>query len=457
MLDSMLHALGQPRALASRVHVDGYGDLPSVFPVSDLAVASVSAAALAVASLLARRHAQAPAVRVDRARASYWFSQSLHPIGWQLPPAWDAFAGDYRTADGWIRLHTNAPAHRAAALRALEIRADSPLADRDGIAEVLRGLRASELEARVVAEGGCAAQMHTAQEWAAHPQGRAVAQEPLIALMPATAGGRPPRWLLEQACPLRGVRVLDLTRILAGPVATRFLAGHGADVLRIDPPGWDEPALAPEVTLGKRRARLDLRSARGMAVFERLLAGADVLVHGYRSDALETLGIGAARRRALNPRLVDVALDAYGWTGPWASRRGFDSLVQMSSGIAAAGMRLRGSDRPVPLPVQALDHAAGYLLAAAAVTGLAHVVDHGRGSDVRISLARTARLLTDASTPCDTQGVPLPGPAPDDFSATLESTPWGSARRLRAPYAIDGSPVHWDRPAGRLGDSAPSW
>src|SRR5690606_14976535 len=153
---------------------------------------------------------------------------------------------------------------------------------------------------------------------------------------------------------LAGIRVLDLTRILSGPIATRFLAGYGADVLRIDPIDWDEPAVAPDVTLGKRRARLDLRSPEGKATFEHLLQQADVLVHGYRSDALEKLGLGETRRRELNPGLVDVCLDAYGWTGDWRARRGFDSLVQMSSGIAHAGMTLLNKPIPTPLPVQAL-------------------------------------------------------------------------------------------------------
>ena len=165
--------------------------------------------------------------------------------------------------------------------------------------------------------------------------------------------------------------MLDLTRVLAGPVATRFLAGFGADVLRIDPPEWDEPAVVPEVTLGKRCARLDARTDDGRAHLRRLLAEADVLVHGYRPGVLDSLlGVDADGRAELRPGLVEVCLDAYGWTGPWSARRGFDSLVQMSSGIAEAGMRWAGRDVPTPLPVQALDHATGYLMAAEVIDGL---------------------------------------------------------------------------------------
>src|SRR5262249_18273826 len=158
-----------------------------------------------------------------------------------------------------------------------------------------------------------------------HPQGQAVAAEPLVRVE-ATDAAPAPTWTVPEARPLQGVRVLDLTRVLAGPVGTRFLAGFGANVLRIDPLSWAEPGVVPEGTLGKRWAHLDLRADADRATFERLLREADVLVHGYRCDALARLGWPAERRRALRPGLVDVALDAYGWNGPWCARRGFDSL-----------------------------------------------------------------------------------------------------------------------------------
>jgi crotonobetainyl-CoA:carnitine CoA-transferase CaiB-like acyl-CoA transferase len=167
------------------------------------------------------------------------------------------------------------------------------------------------------------------------------------------------------------------------------MAGFGADVLRIDPPTWDEPGVVPEVTLGKRCARLDLRSSADRAIWLELLRRADVLVHGYRADALDNLGLDARTRRDIRPGLVDVSLNAYGWSGPLRNRRGFDSLVQMSAGIADAGMRLLAKDRPTPLPFQALDHATGYLLAAAVVRGLTQRIATGRGFEARASLDRS--------------------------------------------------------------------
>src|SRR5690606_39816064 len=185
-----------------------------------------------------------------------------------------------------------------------------------------------------------------------------------------------------------GLRVLALRRVLAGPVSTRLLAGRGGRGGTIDPRPGDEPAPAPEMTLGERTSRLDALDPAGLAQLKRLLAEADVVVHGYRSDALERMGLGEEVRRATRPGLVDVSLDAYGFTGPWATRRGFDSLVQMSAGIADAGMRAAAAERPTPLPVQAPEQATGSLMAAAVIAGLRDRIEHGTGSTARLSLAR---------------------------------------------------------------------
>ncbi|MGO4332828.1 CoA transferase [Cupriavidus sp. M-11] len=440
---------GDP-AWLERLAWTGSGSLPSVFPVTELAAASAGAAGLAVAELIHAAGGHASRASVDRRLASFWFGTSLRPQGWALPPQWDAVAGDYRAADGWIRLHTNAPHHRAAALAVLGVPADKA-----AVAKAVAAWQADALENAVVDKGGCAAAMRPAAQWAAHPQGQAVSHEPLLHWR-AFDGSPAPRHGFTPERPLRGIRVLDLTRILAGPVATRFLAGFGADVLRIDPPGWEEPGVVPEVVLGKRCARLDLKRHEDLQILERLLGQADVMVHGYRADALARLGLDAQRRRQLNPGLIDVSLDAYGWSGPWQGRRGFDSLVQMSSGIAEAGMRLRGLDRPGPLPVQAIDHATGYLLATAAIRGLSRRLASGAGSEVRASLARTAQLLLDGAG-LARGSAPLAPEQAADLAETVEATAWGAARRIRPPVMVDGAPMQWDRPAGGLGTAAPGW
>lgn len=442
-------SMAELKATTSAVQFVRSGRLPSVFAVEELASAAVGAAGLAISELLSTGASWPTPVTVDRRLASLWYGWSLQPVGWTLPSPWDPIAGDYPTRDGWIRLHTNAPHHRAAALAVL-----GAAPERDAVARAVSGFSAATLQDAVIDAGGCAAAMHTVQQWHAHPSGAAVRAEPLAHIHLGTDRSVS-TWRPDASRPLRGLRVLDLTRVLAGPVATRFLAAFGAQVLRLDPPDWDEPAVVPDVTVGKRCARLDLRTASGRAAFEQLLQGADMLIHGYRADALESLGLDATRRRALRPGLIDVCLNAYGWSGPWRNRRGFDSLVQMSAGIADEGMQRLARPRPTPLPVQALDHATGYLMAAAAIRGLTYRVQTGCGLEARLSLARTAALLVEGPRH-DAAGETVT--AEDaDWHPALEHTGFGPARRLRGPVQVGDAGMQWDLPAGHLGSSPAAW
>lgn len=449
MTSGLWSALGGRHELLEKVSVVGEGSLPSIFAVSDFAASSIATAGLALAEWTGARSGELPDVRVDRRLASLWFGFAIAPQGWEFPPVWDAVAGDYPSADGWIRLHTNAPHHLKAALAVLGTEPE-----REAVAGVVATWRGDELEAAIVANGGCAAVMRSRQDWAEHPQGRAVLSEPPMRMEKGASAGRFVQDF-DASRPLKGIKVLDLTRVLAGPVATRFLAGFGADVLRLDPPSWDEDAVIPEVTLGKRCARLDLKNQAGRDCFKELLSEADVLVHGYRPDALEALGLGAEVRASIRPGLIDVSHDAYGWTGPWVNRRGFDSLVQMSSGIAEAGMAATGADRPVPLPVQALDHGTGYLLAAAAVRGLSLRQSQRTGSRWRTSLARVGGFL--ASYQQGPMAIEIGKPERRDYAGEIERTDWGPALRLLPPVRLGDARMKWDIPARDLGTSPSEW
>lgn len=450
MLHNIWAALGGHADDCNRVILTTEGALPSVYPVTDLASASMAAVALSIARLRAQAGGKpVEDVHVDRRLASIWFASSLRPIGWQVPSAWDPIAGDYKTRDGWIRLHTNAPHHRLAVERILGAHSDKA-----GMAKTVALWDKAELETAIVEEGGCAAEMRSSLEWSQHPQGRAVAQEPLIHMDRKQLANMPAQ-PVDPARPLAGINVLDLTRVLAGPVATRCLAAYGAKVLRIDPPDWNEPGLVPEVTLGKRLARLDLRDPGVLARAKVLIASADVILHGYRPDALEHLGLGRTVRQRLNPALIDVSLNAYGWTGPWRERRGFDSLVQMSCGIADAGMQHVEADKPVPMPVQALDQATGYLMAAAAIVGITDRLQSSKVLQARLSLARTAQLLLDYRSDVSAPAFALQTDA--DLSGTLELTSWGEAKRIRWPIQINGCPASWAIPARELGCDAACW
>jgi len=151
--------------------------------------------------------------------------------------------------------------------------------------------------------------------------------------------------------------------------------------------------------------------------------------------------------RAINPALVFVAHDAYGWRGPWAQRRGFDSLVQMSTGIAAAGARAAGTDRPTPLPAQALDHGIGHLLAAGACRALTALVREGVVRDVRGSLLGAANVIKGASAPAERS----PGVTVDDAPRVRSDTAFGPVERVPLAGTIAGLAPRWSQTAGPLG------
>lgn len=425
----------------------GVGGLGGSYPVSAFAAAAVEAAVLALADVTG----QPPQRSLSVPLVDAWFSAALRPRAAQ-PSPWDPIAGDYRTTDGWVRLHTNAPAHKAAALAVLGLDAR---ADRAAVTAAVAGRAADELEGAVVTSGGCAAALRSVDDWAEHPQGIALAGEPLIAVEAGSDRDRGQILVGDAERPLVGVRVLDLTRVLAGPVATRALAMLGAEVLRIDPPGWNEPALEPDMTLGKRCARIDARTPEGRAALFALLGDADVLVHGYRPGALDSIGLDAATRARLRPGLIEVQISAYGHSGPWAARRGFDSLVQMSTGIADRGMREAGADVPVPLPVQALDHATGWLAAAAALHGIGVARRIGRGSVGRLSLARTALELEHWREALG--GGPFATVPPGELPARVIDTPWGLADLIECPLTLSAAAWSALLPPRPLGSDAPAW
>lgn len=460
LFETLWAELGGAPATLSTLSIDGPTEiLPSVYPVTSFAAATVGLATLAVAEWFALRSGDPlAAVSVDRSHAAIAFRSERYlerpALAW--PPLWDPIAGDYATRDGFIRLHTNYPHHRAAAERVLG--ADQ---NRDQVRASVARMEAATLEAAIVAEGGCAAMMHTRQEWSRHPQGKIISRSPTIEreISDSRATPRPQTTRAEPDSkrPLAGVRVLDLTRVIAGPTCTRVLAAWGADVLRIDPVGFEDPdLLIADTTVGKRCAALDLRDGDGRRRFEQLLAEADVLVHGYRSDALADLGYDSATVRSRNAALVVAALDAYGFDGPWRARRGFDSLVQMSCGIAERGRAVFGTDVPKPLPAQALDHGGGYLLAATVCRSLCDTATGQRAIDARLSLAGTAKALMAMGETGDPE---TPEPSPDVVEAfhVEETGVFGRIRRVACPGRIGEAVPHWTRPAGRIGSDEPRW
>lgn len=456
-------AAAEPIDGAPALEILGQGPDDAAYPVSAFAAEAVGEFALAVAELVG-----APTATVDAALARAWFTEAVR-LREPGPSPWNPLSTDYRAADGWVRLHMNAPAHRAAALGVLGLGDGDNAADvagavtgpdRDAVAAAARAWRALDLEEAVMAAGGCAGALRSVGEWAAHPQGIATAAQPLVVSTPTTRTDAAwPTGTRDR--PLAGVRVLDLTRVIAGPVATRALALLGADVLRVDPPDWDEPGVTHDTTLGKRCARLDAHDVEGASTLAALLAEAHVLVHGLRPGALDSLGLDADTRRAIAPGLVEVQLSAYGPTGPWADRRGFDSVVQLVTGIADARSDVDPVAAPHALPVQALDHATGWFAAAAAVRGIAHARATREGSAHHLSLARTSLELQrrrDARPAPAAHVTPAPPAAPTPELPTHPmQSPFGTVDVLAAPFTVDGVRAEALTPPRPLGSDPADW
>jgi crotonobetainyl-CoA:carnitine CoA-transferase CaiB-like acyl-CoA transferase len=445
-------ALGADASLLDRVAYGGpSGGLPARLPVMELARATVAVCSLAAAELgSARTGRPVPRVSVDdESVATAFLSDRLVRVDGR---AWSAFAPlsrFWRAADGWVRTHANYPHHRARLLTALGLPGDAGEEAVDAVAEVIAGRTALEVEATVYAAGGLAVAARDPEEWAGGEQGVLVAAQPLLST--ARIGDAPGRVPGDAPLPCSGLRVLDLTRVLAGPVATRTLALLGADVLRIDAPQLPESQEAHNDTgMGKRSTTVDLADASARRVFEELLDQADVVVTGYRPGALDRFGLTPEALAGRRPGLVIAQLSAWGSVGPWHERRGFDSLVQAATGIAD----LEGSpDSPGALPAQALDHGTGYLLAAGVLRALTEQHRTGGTRLVRLALARTAHwLLHDLA----------PAPGEDDgFDAgrwlTERDSPMGRLRHALPPVSYEGGPANWARPPGLWGTDAPVW
>jgi crotonobetainyl-CoA:carnitine CoA-transferase CaiB-like acyl-CoA transferase len=421
----------------SSVQLDEADWLPARLPVGELAVGSVAAAGLA--GLAVCRGARA---RVDARQVAVAFSSERYTtIDGRPIEAFAPLSGFFRTADGWVRTHGNYPHHRAALARVLGLAPDATTAD---AAAALRDRAAQDVEDLVTAAGGIAVRVRTTQEWFAGAQGRAVDEHPLLAC--ESIGEAAPVPLPERP------RVLDLTRVIAGPVASRTLSYLGCDVLRVDPPRHPEISWQHVDTSGaKRSTLLDLAEAGDRERFETLLASADVLLSGYRPGALTAYGLDPPALAERYPRLVQASLSAWTPSGPWGGRRGFDSIVQAATGVSL--VEAADGELPGALPAQALDHATGYLVAAGICSALHRRADEGGSWRVSAHLARTAHWLLRAGRRAEPSG-----PVTDvEGLLQVSDTPSGVVVHPRPALAVDSWPVEFPMFGGRYGADPPEW
>ena len=428
--------------------------LPSSFRVGAAAQATIAAAALAAAELWRRRGGAAQEVAVAMRHAAVEFcSEHVFTVDGGPPPGiFDKIWGLYPCGDGgWVRLHTNFEHHRQGVLELLRC-----AYSREAVAAALLGWKAADFEAAAAEVGAVVSMMRRPEEWQAHPQAQALDRLPLISF--EKIGEAPPRPLPPAERPLGGVRVLDLTRIIAGPVAGRTLAAHGADVLRVTGPHLPfNPALVIDAGRGKLSAHIDLRDEAGRETLKGLLASADVFTQGYRPGAIARWGFAPEQAAAIRPGIVYVSLSAFGHQGPWAHKRGFDSIVQTASGINFAEGQAAGVDGPKPLPCQALDHGSGYLMAFGAIAGLLRRAEVGGSWHVRVALARTGRWLQGLGRVKN--GFEAPDATRENIADYLEEADSGFGRLsvVRHAAELSQTPARWDRPSTPLGSHPPAW
>ncbi|MGZ6390564.1 MAG: CoA transferase [Ktedonobacterales bacterium] len=439
-------------------HIALTGDdpvLPSSFRVGTAAQVSIGAAALAAAEIWHARtgHRQEVAVPMRAAAVEFRSERYLRVNGTFAPEPWDKIAGTYQCGDGgWVRIHTNFPHHRDGILRLLGC-----AYEREAVQAALSTWDAEAFEDTAAEAGLVVACMRSFAEWDAHPQGRAVAALPVLTIS-RIGDAHPTPFLAAPRRPLDGVRVLDLTRVIAGPVCGRTLAAHGADVLMVTAPHLPSiPTLVIDTSRGKRSAAIDLRDAEGRQTLAQLITQADVIVQSYRPGALAGYQFGPEDAARMRTGIVYVSLSAYGHAGPWAHRRGFDSLVQTASGFNFAEAQAVGETMPKALPCQALDHASGYLMALGAMTALMRRAREGGSWHVRVSLAQTAHWLRGMGRVPN--GFACADPTYDDVADLLEETPssFGQLQAVRHAASLSQTPPRWARPSVPLGTDPPAW
>jgi crotonobetainyl-CoA:carnitine CoA-transferase CaiB-like acyl-CoA transferase len=426
---------------------------PTRYRVGTAGAAALAATGVAAAdlwSLRTGRPRQRITVDVRATAASLRSSRYLRVDGKPPPEVWDPMSGFYPVAGGrWLSIHCNFAAHRDAALRVLGAPADRAAGE-----AASRSWDGNELEDAIHAAGGCAGLARTSREWELHSQHAAVAAQPLLEI--TRIGDAPSEPLPAASRPLSGVRVLDLTRVLAGPTCARTLAEHGADVLKIGAAHIpDMKTTEIDTGIGKLSALLDLRNQDDLGTLRARLSEADVFSQSYRPGTLAARGFSPSDAASIRPGIVYVSLSAWGDTGPWRGRRGFDTIVQTVSGMA-----FEGGTKPRYLPVSAIDYVSGYLMAFGTMVALARRAREGGSWLVRASLARTGRWIAgfgDLGAEA-IAGVPAELPAEEIERLTTEiDAPIGRVRHLKPVLAMSETPPGWTRPPVPAGYHRAEW
>lgn len=456
----LLGGIGRPvdAALNARLEISGVDPvLATRFRVGEAVTAALVAVGVASDDLWRLRGGTPQRISIDlRAAAasllSFLFQRAPKvSLERMAPPT----VGLYRARHGgWIHLHGGFPHLHDGTLNLLGCADDAT-----AIAHAVAEHDAQDLEDTLATRGLCGARLRSAVEWSAHAQGRVLAQTPLVELIrigdadPTPLPG--PRAQATGARPLSGLRVLDLTRVLAGPTCARTLAEHGAEVLHVRSPRL--PAIEPfviDTNPGKRSCYLDLDQAADSARLRELTRGADVFSQGYRAGTLERRGFGPQALAELRPGIIAVAINCYGHEGPWAARPGWEQLAQTVTGIAHEH---GGTEAAAIIPGAVTDYTTGYLAALGVLRALERRAREGGSWQVRVSLARTAmwiQSLPRVAADAEPSGIDLSVVQQHQIEM---DTAWGRLVRLGPLLRMSETPPHWHLPPVPLGHHPPSW
>jgi crotonobetainyl-CoA:carnitine CoA-transferase CaiB-like acyl-CoA transferase len=460
-LRTILASAGVSATDAASVTFGGGGDpvLPTPFRIGKAAAATVAATGLAAAELWEARTGRRQQVAVDvrQATASLRSGRYMRLGSGDVSTERNGIMGVYRTRDArWSYLHCNFPNHRAAALGVLGV-----AEDRRAVADAVARWNAQDLEEAIIVARGAGGMARTQAEWAGHPQAAAIAALPLLEIR--RIGDGDPEPLPPGGRPLSGIRVLDLTRVLAGPTCARTLAEHGADVMKITAAhlpnlGYQEW----DTGHGKLSAQLDLRVPGNLDILSGLVRQSDVFSQGYRPGSLAGRGLSPEELAAIRPGLIYVSLSAFGHTGPWAARRGFDTVVQTVSGITTRQAHCMPDKGGAPqfYPVSAIDYCTGYLMAFGAMVALRRRAQEGGSWLVRISLAQVGKWIVDlGEVPVEALAEVPPEFTPSELErwSTISETPSGRLRHLKPVVQLSETPAYWARPSVPLGYHRPEW
>ena len=458
VLESLWRSTSMPESRLDSLSLTGADPvLPSSFAVGTAAQASMAAAALAALEIGSLRGAPPQQVSVDMREAALECCGHFTLDG-RAPDIWDKIAGLYACGAngerGWVRLHTNFAHHRDGVLTLLGL-PTGPGTAREAVAQALRAWSATDFEQATADARLVVAAVRSFAQWDEHPHAPVIAAQPLVSIE-RIGDASPLAWpaLPVGAQALRGLRVIDLTRILAGPVCGRTLAAYGADVMLVNSPHLPNIESIAETSRGKLSVHIDLREARGLADLQRLVRDAHVFVQGYRPGGLDKLGFGPTVLAQVRPGIVCVSLSAYGDSGPWAGKRGFDSLVQTATGFNHAEAQAAGSMQPKPLPMQVLDYATGFLMAFGAQAALRRQSLEGGSWHVRVCLARTALWLRSMGRVAD--GFAAPHASFEAMTEEYDSG-FGKLVALRHAPKFSRTPAHWLRRSMPPGSHPPVW